>query len=172
MCRAYSLATFMCWLSKNQGALASWSTKGLSMSVQGWLYHTSIYSKVLCRAGLCPWDNWGKVNKNLPHTWTMRHQQCYEGKAEMWSVRAMHTFSCPEISGTMLQCYVLTYGRLVTTFLAPPWSQCPGQGPPLTPPTGQHWSYETLIKEYLLLIISQHSGGCFERIAVLHTTNW
>jgi hypothetical protein len=29
----------------------------------------------------------------------------------------------------MLQCYVLTRGRLVTAFLAPPRSQRPGQGP-------------------------------------------
>jgi hypothetical protein len=65
----------------------------------------------------------------LPHTWTTMRQQRYEGKAEMWSVRAMHTFSCPEISGTMLQCYVLTCGRAVTAFSAPPSSRRSGQGP-------------------------------------------
>jgi hypothetical protein len=89
------------------------------------------------RASLCPWDNRGKANsyppppvhKNLPHTWTMMCQQCYAGKAEMWSVRAMHTFSCPKISGTMLQCYVLTCGLSVTAFLVPPQSWRPGQGP-------------------------------------------
>jgi hypothetical protein len=43
------------------------------------------------------------VNKSLPHNWTTMRQQRYEGKAEMWSVRAMHTFSCNEISGAMLQ---------------------------------------------------------------------
>jgi hypothetical protein len=69
------------------------------------------------------------VNKNLPHTWTTMRQQRYEGKAEMWSVRAMHAFSCTEISGTMLQCYVLTCGRAVIAFSAPPRSRRPRQGP-------------------------------------------
>jgi hypothetical protein len=89
------------------------------------------------RTGLCPWDNRGKANscppprvhKNLPHTWTTMRQQRYESKAEMWSVRAMHTFSSLEISGTMLQRYVLTCGRSVTAFSAPPRSRRLGQGP-------------------------------------------
>jgi hypothetical protein len=90
------------------------------------------------RAGLCPWDNRGKANswrppppvhKNLPHIWTTMRQQCYKGKAEMWSVRAMHTFSCPEISSTMLQCCILMCGQSVTAFSAPPPSRRPGQGP-------------------------------------------
>jgi hypothetical protein len=73
-------------------------------------------------------------NKNLLHTWTTMRQQCYGGKAEMWSVRAIHTFSCTEISGAMLQCYVLTCGRAETTFLAPPRSRRPGKGPCLPHP--------------------------------------
>jgi hypothetical protein len=50
-----------------------------------------------------------QVYKNLPHTWTTMRPQRYEGKDEMWSVRAMHTFSCTEMPATMLQCYVLTF---------------------------------------------------------------
>jgi hypothetical protein len=65
----------------------------------------------------------------LPHTWTTMCQQRYGGKAEMWSVQAMLTFSCTEISGVMLQCYVLTCGWAVTAFSEPPWSWRPGQGP-------------------------------------------
>jgi hypothetical protein len=34
----------------------------------------------------------------------------------------------------MLQCYVLTCGRSVTAFLAPPGNQRPGQGPRLPHP--------------------------------------
>jgi hypothetical protein len=34
----------------------------------------------------------------------------------------------------MLQCYVLMWAQLVTTFLAPPRSQRPGQGPRLPHP--------------------------------------
>jgi hypothetical protein len=50
------------------------------------------------------------VNKNLPHTWNT------------------NTFSCTEITATMLQCYLLTCGRAVTAFSAPPRSRRPGQG--------------------------------------------
>jgi hypothetical protein len=88
--------------------------------------------------GLCPWVNQDKANnwrppfprwiKNLPHAWTTMRQQRYGGEAEMWPVRAMHTFSCTDISGAMLQFYVLTCGRSVTAFSAPSRSRRPGQG--------------------------------------------
>jgi hypothetical protein len=70
-----------------------------------------------------------RVHINLSHTWTAMRQQRYEGKAEMWSVRTMHTFSCPVFSGTMLQCCVLTCGRSVTAFSTLPRSRRLGQGP-------------------------------------------
>jgi hypothetical protein len=93
------------------------------------------------------------VNKNLPHTWTTMRQLCYGGKAEMWSVRAMHTFSCTAISGAMLQCYVLTCGRGVTAFSAPPRSRRPGQGPrsphPKAGPVYTIWKWGTFVQPLL-----------------------
>jgi hypothetical protein len=41
------------------------------------------------------------------------------------------TFSFANEEITILECYVLTSGRSVTAFLAPPRSQRPGQGPRL-----------------------------------------
>jgi hypothetical protein len=42
----------------------------------------------------------------------------------------------------MLQCYVLTCGRSVTAFLAPPRSQRPGQGPHSPhPKAGPEWAF-------------------------------
>jgi hypothetical protein len=88
------------------------------------------------------------VNKNLPHTWTSMRQQRYGGKAEMWSVRAMHTFSCPEISSAMLQCYVLTCGRAGGDRLfGAPSKSAPGARAPLAPPKGRPWVRSTEHKD-------------------------
>jgi hypothetical protein len=70
----------------------------------------------------------------------------------------------------MLQCYVLTCGRLVTAFLAPPRSQRPGQGPrsphPKASPAYTHSGMATLerkskINTFLTDFDTLHST-CFE----------
>jgi hypothetical protein len=115
----------------------------ISYRIVSYIIHHIIY--IISRTGLCPWDNWGKaksclppVNKNLPHTRTTMRQQRYGDKAEMCSVRAMHTFSCTEICGTMLQRYVLTCGRPGGDRLfGAPSKSAPGARAPGAPPKGR-----------------------------------
>jgi hypothetical protein len=108
---------------------------------------TCSLGKVWSRAGLCSWDNRGKanswrplppVNKNLPHTWTTMRQLCYGGKAEMWSVRAMHTLLSWDLRhhATVLRINVWPGGDCL---FGTPSKSAPGARALLAPPIGQHW---------------------------------
>jgi hypothetical protein len=93
------------------------------------------------------------VHKNLPHT----GPQCVnatKAKLKCNLCKPCILSIVPEISGTMLQCYVLTCGRAVTAFSVPPWSRRPGVRAPLTPPkasTGQTQTYIKINIKYMII---------------------
>jgi hypothetical protein len=74
----------------------------------------------------------------------------------------------------MLQCYVLTCGRSVTAFLAPPRSQRPGQGPrsphPKAGPGLDIW-FNNFIIVAIILIILLLTYACLHVISFLRSSH-